>query len=172
MLNELKEIEMLYMQGQKRYDEVELHPKIMQFYLKEAPVSDIEYQDVKDLMGFAFPKDLEEFYTYKNGSSSLEVVVTSKDRRYRILPLAAIIELKMYFQNKEEKNVSGKGYANIEQPNWIAFGASEDGSFLLLDTTTNDILEYQFGEQVTVEKIADNLTQLFVQTIPKLKELL
>ncbi|MDH6366916.1 MULTISPECIES: SMI1/KNR4 family protein [unclassified Breznakia] len=171
MLDKVREIEMLYMQSQKRYDEMELHPKIMQFYLKEQPVSDIEYHDVLDLMGFTFPADLAEFYHYKNGSGTLEVIVTSKERRYRILSLAAMIELKMYFQNKIEPSKSTSGYDRIEDPTWIAFAASEDGSFLLLDTQNQVILEYQFGTQVCVTKVADSFTQLLTSTIEKLKEI-
>lgn len=173
----LKEIEQTYMLNGKRLDGEELEIQLLQEYMRIPNADPFEMQEFEELLDITLPEELKAFYNCHNGSGAIELLSTN-DNDYRILSLASIVEVKVYFQNKDEEisNSNDERVQNyIQNKHWIPFAASESGNFLMLDFAPTSfgekgqILEYKEDDGV-VDYAGATISEFMTKTMNKLKK--
>jgi len=170
----LKEIEQAYLVNEKKLNGEEMNLQILQAYMKTPKVDLLELQEVEELFNIKFPTQLKEFYMVHNGSGELQVLSTNTND-YRILSLAAIVEVKVYFQNANEQINQSKDNRIqnfIQNKAWIPFAVSENGSFLMLDYIPTSLGEkgqiIEYDELSTTINYVGNLDVCMAKTRDKL----
>lgn len=173
----LKEIEQTYMLNGKKLDGEELEIQLVQEYMRIPKADSFEMQEFEELLDITLPEELKAFYNYHNGSGAIELL-SSDDNDYRILSLASIVEVKVYFQNKDEEISNGNDERvqnYIQNKRWIPFAASENGSFLMLDYAPTSlgkegqIIEYKEADGV-VDYAGATISEFMTKTMNKLKK--
>ena len=135
----------------------------MQEYMRIPKADSLEMQEFEMLLDIVLPKSLKVFYNYRNGSGVIQFLSTLNDD-YRFLSLASIVEVKVYFQNKDEPIVKSEDERiqnYIQNKRWIPFAASDNGSFLMLDYAPTPLGK----EAQIIEYLETNGTVVFAGTI-------
>lgn len=180
MINIIKEIEQLYLKKGNDINGEAIDPQVFQANMRISAVDEQELQAFESFFDISLPQTIQELYRYKNGSGTLEIFCLPEKQGFRLLPLAWIVELKMYLQNEDieaPSTLDSHIQPYTSHHLWFPFATHDNASFLMLDFAPSkegkvgQILEYQF-ETKEIQYVAADIASVVEDSLKELLSIL